>query len=357
MGRLHGGSTAVLSCRWAREGFPRSGLEWAIVSSWEGGLSGVTFMSSPGPESPGAATLVGKRGMQHCRGMEPDQVGKGVDQEGLRKQAATCLERGFDFIRLHGNEMAVMRTRAVLGVLDMEDCAETIAKLQRADHSFSSPGLHEGGALGLDVMVLDPSVLGTMEALIALSDLGAQHHPCVERAATYLSTKQNHEGSWAGEAAGLDARILATGMFAGLLGRTRVVRPQVLDAAGRFLEEVWLPDRIENGAWTTLLGYGVFFTNVGHDLADGALQWIGRELERSHRTHRFEAVRTVRMLLHCHAAAVPGASLEPTLLLTDLLAEQAPDGGFLGTDGRSPEQRVEPTLDALLGTIRLCAAL
>jgi hypothetical protein len=179
----------------------------------------------------------------------------------------------------------------------------------------------------------------------------------VESAAVFLASVQLEDGSWGQPSEPAGNRIFATGMLAGMLGRTRVVRPEVLDAAGDFLGELFSPDLISGRRWAGLTAFGTFFANVGHDLADSALQWVGRELERGFRTRIYDASSTLRTLLHCNALAVPGATLDPFLLLTDLLGEQAADGGFEELASGVDAARVEPTLDALLGIIRICEVL
>ncbi len=277
--------------------------------------------------------------------------------DALRLRAASALEKGLEFIDRHGEELICLRVRGLLGAVGVEECAEAIATHQRADGSFPVLGLAEGGAPGLDTARdagLEEAALGTLEALIALSDLGLHHHPCVEGAAVFMQSIQRADGSWGPDEATPGQNLFATGMGAGLLGRTRVVRPEVLDAAGQYLEGIFTPERISGRNWAALTAFGVFFTNVGHDLADSALQWIGRELERGYRTRVYEAGLTLRTLLHCQSLAIPGASLDPFLLLMDLLGEQGGDGGFAEFAAGDDGNRVEPTLDALLGTIRLC---
>lgn len=284
----------------------------------------------------------------------PDEV------DALRRRAATALEEALGFVDQHGNALARLRVRGLLGAEPVEDCARAIADTQLADGSFPLLGLSQAGAPGLDsarAAGLDTPLLGTLEALVALSDLGAQHHPCVEGAARFAGSSQGVDGSWGAGESEPEKRLFVSGMLAGLLGRTRVVRPEVLDAAGEFMAGLFSPDRVSGREWEALTAFGVFFTNVGHDMADSALQWIGRELERSHRMRVFEAVLTLRTLLHCQSLAVPGASLEPFLLLTDLLGEQGADGGFAEFAAGEDATRVEATLDAMLGTIRLCEGL
>jgi hypothetical protein len=146
-------------------------------------------------------------------------------------------------------------------------------------------------------------------------------------------------------------------MVAGILGRTPVSRPSLLEAAGEFLAPRFDPDAVENDGYTALLAYSHFFTNVAHDLSDEALQWCGRALEKGFRSRQFDAVATVRVLLTCDAQALPGATFDVTELLERLLEEQAGDGGFAELSVSGPATRTTQTFDAMLAIVRLCSAL
>ena len=111
---------------------------------------------------------------------------------------------------------------------------------------------------------------------------------------------------------------------------------------------------------TALAAFAHFFTNVHHDLADEALQWCGRELERGFRTRQFDAIATLRVLLYCDADALPGLRIETEELLDLLLAEQSDDGGFytacLGESAAS-QTRVAVTIESMRSLLALCANL
>ena len=66
------------------------------------------------------------------------------------------------------------------------------------------------------------------------------------------------------------------------------------------------------------------------DLADEALQWCGRELERGFRTGRFGPGAVARVFADCDAHALPGARLRAAEVLEALLAIQSPEGSFPG---------------------------
>jgi hypothetical protein len=105
------------------------------------------------------------------------------------------------------------------------------------------------------------------------------------------------------------------------------------------------------------MAYALFFTNVGHELADEALQWCGRALEKGFRSRRHDAVATMRILLACDAQAMPGAKFDVVELLDRVLVEQARDGGFAELSLAEPAGRTTQTFDAMLAIVRLCASL
>jgi len=114
------------------------------------------------------------------------------------------------------------------------------------------------------------------------------------------------------------------------------------------------PEAVEGGQWSAITAFGTFFSNVGHDRSDEALQWCGRELERGYRTGRFDACSTVRALLYCDALAMPGAQLDPLELLDRLLGEQAGDGGFAELSPGGVPARITPTVEAIHAIASLC---
>ena len=60
------------------------------------------------------------------------------------------------------------------------------------------------------------------------------------------------------------------------------------------------------------------------DVADEALQWCGRELERGFRIGAFDAVRVARVFVLCDAPALPGARLAAAEVREALLRAQGP---------------------------------
>jgi hypothetical protein len=254
------------------------------------------------------------------------------------------------------------------------ECVEAVARHQREDGSFDPLGFVFSGATIAELRAARVSrpLIGTLEAFSVLADVRALASGCAERAVEFLTRMQRSDGSYgysnpAAERAATDEaswgeavsdRLFLTGMFAGFAARTPYVRPEVLTSAATFLRRLFGPDRIEQGGWGTIAAFAHFYANGGDgELADEALQWCGRELERGFRTHRFEATQTIRVLLYCDSRALPGATFDIVELLDRLLEEQAGDGGFAPLDPAGPPGRVAPTLDALIAIRALCRAL
>jgi hypothetical protein len=285
------------------------------------------------------------------------------DDSPLRQSAATALEQGLRFVEAHGDELARLRTHALLQAGPIERALAAVEARQQGDGSYAPLGLAAGGAPGLAEASADglpDALLGTLEALITIGDLAARaakSGASLQRAAEYLESAQLEDGSWGAAASTPESRIFATGMLAGYLGRTRIVRQGVLIDAGEFMGEVWHPDLIAGRSWPLLTSFGCFFCSVEHEESDAALQWIGRELEKGYRSRSYDANETLRSLLHCDAMAIPGTTLDPAEMLGALVDEQASDGGYAQLSGNPPAGRVTPTIDAMLAMLRLCTAL
>ena len=288
----------------------------------------------------------------------------GGGAEGRRERAATALERGLDFVDAQGSELSKLRARVILKLREPADGVDALATRQAGDGSFAVgadrcfPSLPPGAeGVGLD----EGPLSGTLEALAVFGSLRGLHAQPVDAAVGFLAQSQQGDGSWRLDGAGRgDRDLFTTGMVGGFLGRTRCVRPEVLDAAGRFVESEWAPERVEGGSWAAIAAFAHFFTNVHHDLADEALQWCGRELERGFRKRDFDSIATLRVLQYCDADALPGLRIETEELLDLLLAEQSEDGGFhtacLGAVS-AERSRIAVTLESMRSLLALCAAL
>lgn len=298
-------------------------------------------------------------------GLQPPDEGADAVRA-LQERSATALERGLAFVVDYGDEVALLRAHVVLEVATPGDVIDRIAARQHSDGSFAPLGFVFSGAVTSELReaYLDAQAVGTLESLAVLADLQGLTSRAAEQAVAYLTRIQRQDGSWGNvdptrsDQDPAQSRLFCTGMFAGYAMRTPFVRPEVVDWAGRFLTELWSPERVEGGRLAAIAAFAHFFANGGApDLSDEALQWCGRELERGFRSRRFEAVETMRVLSYCDASGLPGATFDVVELLDRLLGEQAGDGGFAALDAGGPPGRVAPTIDALRAIRSLCQAL
>ena len=281
----------------------------------------------------------------------------------LKEKGAAALERAWKFVQENASETGILYARVVLRDRPVEDAIAAFAAHQLADGSHPATGsasdVDRLGAIGRAMApcdVPDP-IAGTLLSLSRLADLRGLHGPGVERAVRFLASSQLEDGSWGRSGPSADLRLFATGMLAGILGRTPYARPHVLAQAGSFIAIAEPHERIERDGWPALAAFARFFTNVQHERGDELLQWCGRELERGFRTRRLDAESCARVLLYCDAVALPGARLEPAELLASLFEDQAADGGFDALCPDGPRARVSGTLDAMLAIVALCSAL
>jgi len=289
--------------------------------------------------------------------------------EALRLRAAEALERSYRFLESQPDPWALLRANVLCGAMPPAKLSQRLAGSQAADGSLPLGTLISGGALGfpsIDAASLADTArarLGTLEALLIAGDAKALHTDWVEPAVRFLESGQEADGAYrvAGGRFGADADfddVFWTGMVSGILGRTPVSKPGPLERAGEFLGARFDPERVERrDGYPLLLGYAHFFTNVSHDLADEALQWCGRALEKGFRSRELDAVATLRVLLTCDAQAMPGATFDMVELLERLLEEQGGDGGFAELSLGGPETRTAQTFDGMLAIVRLCGVL
>lgn len=276
----------------------------------------------------------------------------------LRIQAATALERAFTFVKKKGNPASRVRVQVLLGVSTVDEALTNLATRAREDGSFDPTG--QVFAASIEAILVDagiePEILGTLEALSLLTDWKRLYSTQAEQTIEFLRATQQDDGAW-GDESGADpgsiARIFTAGMLAGFMGRTRFARPEMLAAAGGYLAPRWNVAKIGREGWPLLASFAHYYTNVHDDNAEAALPWCGRELLRGHRASEYDTVETLRLLLYCDADVLPGADFEVAELLDSLLREQAADGGFAASI-QAPSERVAPTLDGMLGLLRLC---
>lgn len=288
--------------------------------------------------------------------------------DGLRRRSADALERAYGFLKAQDDPWALLRAEVLCGGRPASDLTAALEEFQLESGGFPIGTFISGGAVGfpaIDRDALDSTrteMIGALEALIQAGDAKLLHGRWVEQTARFYESVQEEDGSFRVQALG-DAEAAAradvfwTGMIAGILGRTPMARPSLLDAAGEFLAERFDPEAVEHDGYAALLAYSHFFTNVANDLSDEALQWCGRALEKGFRSRTTDAVATIRVLLTCDAQAMPGATFDVAEMLDRLLEEQAGDGGFAELSLGGPATRTTQTFDGMLGIVRLCAAL
>lgn len=253
--------------------------------------------------------------------------------------ASQASERAAAFLDAHADELEARIAAVLVAERPLSDGLVALDALQQPDGGFSQ---RPGGPAG---------VAATLRGLGLLDDLRALDAPSAERACGWLERAQARDGSW-GEGP-TQERVFATGMLAGHLAKTRCVRPHTLESAGAYLARHWAPERVQGPDWPAIAAFAHFFANAPHELADQALQWCGRELERGFRTRCFDAVRTARVFAYCDAHALPGARIDAAELVCSLLSEQVADGSWRPAGDRSAQARVTHTLDALVALVRL----
>ena len=252
-----------------------------------------------------------------------------------------ALRRAAGFVAMSGDPLRGRAAAALVGERPLAEVIEAFEARQRGDGAFVDPDE-------------ESPLAATLAILGLLDDLGALNEPLVERACAQLARIQRDDGSWSdGDATAEAVALVTTGALAGILAKTRWVRPRVLAAAGDFLAERWSPDRVQRFDWWALAAHANFFANAEHELADEALQWCGRELERGYRQGRFDAIRIARVFATCDARALPGARIEARELAAAIRAAQAEDGGWPPPGDDPSVSRVVHSFDALVALVRL----
>jgi hypothetical protein len=288
--------------------------------------------------------------------------------EAVRRRSAESLERAYGFLQAQADPWALLRAEVLCEGRPASDLTTALVEIQEPDGSLPIGRLVAGGAAGFPpvdpegLTSVETKIVGTLEGLLQAGDAKILNRDWVEGAARFYESVQSADGAFRvailGSAAEqAQAEIFWTGMIGGILGRTPFSRPSLLEGAGEFIAKRFDPEAVEHDGYAALLACSHFFTNVAHDLSDEALQWCGRALEKGFRSRHLDAVATVRVLLTCDAQAMPGASFDVVELLSQLLEEQAGDGGFAELSLGGPVTRTTQTFDAMLGIVRLCAAL
>ncbi len=254
------------------------------------------------------------------------------------------LDRATAFVRAHGPafELALMDTLG--GRLPGEALEQTLAALQHESGGFAPARAGDAGA---------GPVQATLSALSVLDAFGRPNAPPVARAASFLGARQQPDGSWAEpDDAPEPARIRLTAAVCGRLARTRHGRASVLERGGAWLERHWDLERLAVDGLPGVTAWFEACASQPLEIADEALQWCGRELEKGFRAGVFDALGTARVFVACGARALPATRLEAAELVPSLLALQQQDGGWPGAD---PAERVRNSVDACIALARFTA--
>ncbi len=167
----------------------------------------------------------------------------------------------------------------------------------------------------------------TLSVLELLDGLGFLDSAAGELTVRYVTGQQNEDGSF-GIAGQCEERLVQTGLAAGLLAKSPFTSHRSLRRVSAFLDEQWSEARVREGSLADIDAYFHWLTNYPGELADAALQWCGRELERAYRSRRASPVFTARVFLRCGARALPATQLSIQELASAVIAVQEADGSF-----------------------------
>jgi len=247
------------------------------------------------------------------------------------------LARAGDFIALHGEVLDRIFFETLARERDATELLEELVRRQEPAGAIA-PWRRRGEA----------GETSTAVALRRLDALGLLDHPLPEAAVGYLQARQAADGGWG---TGDDAlRLQQTGEIGGLLAKTPFGRPSVLLSAERFLAKHWSVVQVRAGGAAAIEAFVHMLAHAPSELADEAMQWCGRELERGYRAKAFSALATARVFLCARARALPGCQVDAAELVAALANEQEDDGGWSGA-GR--DARLDATLDAVEVLLRL----
>ena len=249
------------------------------------------------------------------------------------------LTRAARFVAVHGGELERVFCEALLRELPARALLDALAARQRDDGSLEPWRPADA----------TPEA-ATRRALAWLGALGLTDHAFPEAAVGFLAAQQAPDGGWGSPVLPPETRIAITGETAGLLARTPFARESQLRRAEAFLARCYSPALLQSGEYAPLLAYAHALASVDSELADEALVWCGRELEKGWRSGRFTTGQIARALLRASAKALPGAQIEASEVVLSLLAAQASDGGW---PAAASGDRVDATLEAVEALLRL----
>lgn len=249
---------------------------------------------------------------------------------------AAPLARARAFVAAKGTELDRSFLAALLGEAPAGALLEALAARQTPSGAIADEDAPEG-------------LPATLRALERLDALGLLDHPVVEAAVGFLASRQAEDGSFAArEEDDEAARIVWTGAVAGLLARTPFARPSLLDRAEAWLVARWSVERVQGPCYAPILAYTRVLTAMDSEIADEALQWCGRELERGLRTGAFGPLAVARVMLRARARALPGARIEAEEVVVGLVTAQREDGSLAAEPGEPPVRATLLGIEALL---------
>jgi hypothetical protein len=249
------------------------------------------------------------------------------------------LTRAARFVAQQAGALERLYCETLLRELPLPALLGALAERQRADGSF----------VPWRPLDSDPEA-ATRRALLWLGALGVADHPLLEAAVSFLARQQAPDGGWGSPALPPELRVAVTGACVGLLARSPFARESLLRRGEGFLARGYSPDLLQSGEYAPLLAYAHALSGVDSEIADEALVWCGRELEKGWRSARFSTLQVVRVLLRARARSLPGAQLEARELALALLAAQERDGGWPAEPGAD---RVDATLESIEALLRL----
>jgi hypothetical protein len=249
------------------------------------------------------------------------------------------LTRAARFVAQQAGDLERIYCEALLRELPATTLLEALAPRQARDGSFAP------------WRPLDPTPeAATRRALAWLAATGCTDHAQIERGVAFLAAGQAPDGGWGDPVLPTELRVAVTGETAGLLARSIFARASALRRAEAFLARVYSPDLLQSGDYAPLLAYTHALSGLDSEIADEALVWCGRELEKGWRGGRFTTLQVARVLLRARAKALPGAQLEAREIALGVLAAQDRDGGWRAEPGAD---RVDATLECIEALLRL----
>lgn len=279
-----------------------------------------------------------------------------------------ALRRAGEFVAREGAGLDRVYLSTLLRKRDATVLLSGLAALQRDDGAIAD---WRGGAIagrrGSDIANWRGGAAGeasTLRALSLLDALGLLDHPVPEAAAAFFIARQRADGGWGAPEDSAAARIARTGEAGGLLAKSPFARPAVLRAAERFLAERWSVEALRAGGCAAILAHVhllAAFPAAESEIADEALQWCGRELERGFRSGAFSAVEVAQVFCRARARALPGARIEAAEIAAAIAAAQQTDGGWPASvaapqsagDLSAGAARLDATLLAVEALLRL----